>query len=651
MYRLIGAKLSEKNVCMISKRRIESCTIRSNLKNGEWKKNDAKFLREIHHSSLKNDRKTSAFISLSPLSRSSIRMESSTTDSSSSPPTNTSLSSRAPRRGLMDWITSVNPLLLKVIVGTLTAAAYVMYLTISRADFMQKRYIKKKLLTPLLLVNPPITLHRKKETKILQKFFDSPPSGPSVLIGPEAAGKGLVLRKIFNGRKMTLWQDLRQNPVTNGEEFIVSFITNAGYVLSNPGSMVSSLFGIGGSRTASHSNQEIDAALAAIAEALRAEFEKGWPNGVPVICLDDIHRLGTCNDLDLDKGGKVSDVPHFLKFMDWCIHISDNKLAHVVFVTSYSFAHLDLDTHAAFRRRRSMICIDYADDEDIRLFLNEVAKHYETIQRKTLPPEAIDNIVECVGGNLEDLDRVVTGLTRGDAYFNILRSMLTDSIVQIEDHLEGILESASKSESEIVKHKLFDKFVRFWNLMEILHKDRYVNKRSLVVDVFHHQHTEELENLLQAQLITYVNERFADPISKKPDSIFGLLNSSLDSIALSAGSPKMRMAMGLLLKDEKMIKQHKWVQQQIELRGIREKEANTVNARKLTMDEYVTRFQHLEKLIGKEQDWQKFVGPEELQRRKEWILSAEKVLEKQLEEQTQSLINIRAELLAKSNPT
>ncbi|PRP88102.1 hypothetical protein PROFUN_04193 [Planoprotostelium fungivorum] len=546
------------------------------------------------------------------------------------------------KRGLIDWITSVNPLLLKVILGTLAAGSYVLYLSIARAAFMQRRYIQNRLQTPLVLAEPPINLVRKKETKILQKYFSSSPSGPSVIIGPESAGKGLLLKGIFNGRKMSFWQDLKQNPVTNGEEFIVSFITGTGYKLSNQGSMWSSLFGFGGTRTG-YTNSEIDTALNVIAESLRQEFERGWPSGVPVICLDDIHRLGTCNDLDLGKGGKVSDVPHFLKFMDWCIHISDSKLAHVVFVTSYSFAHLDLDTHAAFRRRRSMICIDYAENEDVKRFFTEMSSNFEAFQ-KPLPSEAVDNIVGCIGGNLEDLDRVVTGLTRGDAYFNILRSMLTDSIVQIEDHLESILETASKTTNDAEKYQLFEKFIRFWNLMEILHKDRYVNKRWIVVNIFHHQHTEELENLLQAQLISFVNERFADPISKKPDSIFSLLNSSLDSIALTAGSPKMKMAFGLLLKDEKMMKQRRWVQQQIDLRALRDREDKLIHDRKNTMDEYIQRFGHLEKLVGKESEWVRYLGQDEVDRRKQRILQAEGSLEKQIEEHNNALYTVREEI-------
>jgi hypothetical protein len=79
-----------------------------------------------------------------------------------------------------------------------------------------------------------------------------------------------------------------------------------------------------------------------------------FPYGVPVICLDDFRRIGTRNDLEL-KNSPAQDVtinffvtssqdPNFLKFMDWCIHVSDRKLAHIVFVTSHTFLQCDLDS-------------------------------------------------------------------------------------------------------------------------------------------------------------------------------------------------------------------------------------------------------------------------------------------------------------------
>src|SRR5687767_7253226 len=77
--------------------------------------------------------------------------------------------------------------------------------------------------------------------------------------------------------------------------------------------------------------------------------------------------------------------------------------------------------------------------------------------------------------------------------------------------------------------------MRFWGVMEMLQKHETVNKRLLVVTLFN-QNAEELEVLLAANIISLVNEKFPDSIGKKSDTIFSLLNSSLDSVALTAGN-------------------------------------------------------------------------------------------------------------------
>jgi len=542
-------------------------------------------------------------------------------------------------------LTGVTPLTLKILIGSLIAAGYVLYQQYIRAAFKQRGYITKKLHAPAEPVMPPLTLERETEQKILTQYFGSPPSGPSVIIGPEGAGKSGLLKQIVQNRKMVIWMDLKQNPVATGEEFLVSFINNSGYLWHSSGNLWSAFLGLG--RTQSQAvqfNQEADLALTAISDVLRNEKEKGWQDGVPVIVLDDIHRLGSCNDMEL-QNAKVSDDVNFLKFIDWCVHVSDSKLAHVVFMTSYTFAHLALDTHAAFRRRRSLIAIDYAAPGIVKALLNKLAN--QEFSKKPLSPEAIDTIVGCVGGQMEDLDRLITGLRRGDAYYNILRSMLTDSIAEIEDHLEGILEEASKSQDEQVKQRAYERYIRFWNLMEALHKDGHVNKRSIIVNIFNHQHTEELESLLASHTISFVNERFPDSIGKKTDTIFTLLNSSLDSVALTPGSPKLRMAFGLLLKDERMIKQRKWVGKQIEIKSLREKEKDCLQKRKTLNEEIMQYLLQLEKISAQEDKLAAIIPLEEIQKRKEKVLEQHKQAMQTLENENKALEEIRAEITAK----
>eukprot|EP01114_Cavostelium_apophysatum_P022850 TRINITY_DN8410_c0_g1_i1.p1 TRINITY_DN8410_c0_g1~~TRINITY_DN8410_c0_g1_i1.p1 ORF type:complete len:609 (+),score=142.17 TRINITY_DN8410_c0_g1_i1:91-1917(+) len=547
----------------------------------------------------------------------------------------------SPRRNFF----TMNALTIKLILGASLPAAYVLYQVVQRRVGKQKQYVLAKLNTPLEFEKLENSIERKEE-EILASYFSFPPSGPSVIIGPEGAGKNTLLKKVFRDRKMTFWVDLKQTPVINGEDFMRLFIERTGYMLPTSGDTIWAVLFLAVNRRISNPTQDTDKALAIIAEVLNDEKERGWPNGVPVIVLDDLHRLGTCNDMEL-RNSKISDDKNFLKFLDWIIHISDRKLAHVVFLTSYTFAHLDLDSHTGFRHRRSLMSLYFSDTEAVKAYLQRVANS-ETI-KTPLSPEAMDTIVRCIGGQVDDIDRVVNALRRGDSYINILRTMLTDSIALVEDHLGRILEEASKATDEPTRMRVFEKYLRFWTMMELLHQEETVNRRLMIVNVFY-QNTDELESLLASHMITIVNEQPPDTMSKKPDSIFSLLNSSLDSVAIAAGSPKLRTAFGLLLKDQKMVKQKTWVSLQIELKNLREREKDKLDKRKDLLGEVAQLSGHLEKLVLNEDKWVSSLSLEDFQNRKKILLERETAAESEILEVTKKLAEVRKEISAKTTP-
>lgn len=68
--------------------------------------------------------------------------------------------------------------------------------------------------------------------------------------------------------------------------------------------------------------------------------------GVPVICLDDYHRVYKngqgqggvrlrLTSLSIDKINFLLQDPFFNKFLDWCLHVEECKLAHIIFVSYY----------------------------------------------------------------------------------------------------------------------------------------------------------------------------------------------------------------------------------------------------------------------------------------------------------------------------
>eukprot|EP01119_Soliformovum_irregulare_P019069 TRINITY_DN5974_c0_g1_i4.p1 TRINITY_DN5974_c0_g1~~TRINITY_DN5974_c0_g1_i4.p1 ORF type:complete len:335 (+),score=110.67 TRINITY_DN5974_c0_g1_i4:924-1928(+) len=309
--------------------------------------------------------------------------------------------------------------------------------------------------------------------------------------------------------------------------------------------------------------------------------------------------------------------------MDWTMHITDLKLAHVIFATSYSFSHLDLDTHAQFRHRRYLISIEFPDLTLVKNFFDDVMARPE-FESVPLSPAVIDNIIKHVGGQEQDLDRLLTGLRRGDAYVPILREMITDSIAYIETFMDKVLKE--KSDDKI---KAFEKWLRMWDMMELLQKEKRVNKRKLIVNVFN-EHADELEPMLAANLISMTNEIFPEGNSKKSDSISSLLHQSLDSVAITAGSPKLFTAMGLLIKDPTMLKQVEQMRESIAKKKEKEKEKELLEKKKIATEDLEKLRAHLEKMIDKKTDFIDLFGEEGYSLRKAEYIYREEVLRKDL---------------------
>jgi hypothetical protein len=139
------------------------------------------------------------------------------------------------------------------------------------------------------------------------------------------------------------------------------------------------------------------------------------------------------------------------------LHVADSKLAHVVIVPSLSFAdnqlesctwtslsHISLDNgctellqfaDAPLRAKRIQLFIDYPNKEQVRAYVRAVLEEIRQKIPKYTPADVkqiTDWIVNCVGGNMEDLDQVLTALKRGEQYGSVLRRMITDSITVVE---------------------------------------------------------------------------------------------------------------------------------------------------------------------------------------------------------------------------
>lgn len=127
-----------------------------------------------------------------------------------------------------------------------------------------------------------------------------------------------------------------------------------------------------------------------------------------------------------------------------------------------------------------------------------------------------DWIFNCVGGNLEDLDQVFSALKRGENYGSVLRRMITDSVSQVEDRLEQIMQQADALPPGVTLEDVYKRYMRFWKMMELLRNNDYVNRRDLIRVVFK-EHTKELAEYVTIGIATYLNQKPVDEPPMPPE--------------------------------------------------------------------------------------------------------------------------------------
>lgn len=117
--------------------------------------------------------------------------------------------------------------------------------------------------------------------------------------------------------------------------------------------------------------------------------------------------------------------------------MTDAKLCHVTFVTSFAFCHLELDTHAAFRysistsyvsvtsvtqrRRREILQFGYASFGTVRRHFEEVNKLLISSELLPLSPKEMDLLAATCGGQMKDMDTIISGLLRGSTSSGLLQ--------------------------------------------------------------------------------------------------------------------------------------------------------------------------------------------------------------------------------------
>eukprot|EP01132_Coremiostelium_polycephalum_P005415 gene5415-6754_t len=348
-------------------------------------------------------------------------------------------------------------------------------------------------------IDTSLTFNREKEENYLNTFLSSPPLGPIVIVGPEGSGKSHIVRKLLSSRPMSILLDIRQNAVMTGDELLMSFLKKLGYLLpsSDP---ISSLL-MKPDKKQKVNVQEILQGLDVVYQALihiKDNYDK-----IPVITISALEAL-------------PSDSENFTRFIDWCISVTDNKLANIVFLTTSQFVHFHLDTNLSFKTRRFVYNIEFPPEEEVTKFLNnlfgdkkkgdvELDPTKLTEEQKNEPlltSDEIENMVKIFGGQMRDIDIFSGLILRGENYKYVEDLFISETTQKIGSLIDSLFQKANISDSDTVKTQFFEKYQRLWKMLEILSENQTIRVSDLIQEVFHEQ-PEELDEYFQLNLIYF----------------------------------------------------------------------------------------------------------------------------------------------------
>jgi hypothetical protein len=188
---------------------------------------------------------------------------------------------------------------IKFLVVGASGLIYLVAQSFRRSAPKQKKYIKKKFLRcPIFTAASPLNLPRITEENMLSQYFSSPPSGPIVITGPDGSGKTTILKRVMSGRSMTVYLDLRQNPVTSEDEFMFQFVESTGYLLPSTDLFYRWLLREKAPKENKISRVEVDRALLSVQNMLFDEKKNGWNNGYPLICISGMESLDRAEKIE-----------------------------------------------------------------------------------------------------------------------------------------------------------------------------------------------------------------------------------------------------------------------------------------------------------------------------------------------------------------
>ena len=461
---------------------------------------------------------------------------------------------------------------LRVLVGTTLVSGFFGFLVLQRTQRFQVRRIQRTLQESK---NRIYGLHAERYSRdytwgssygdstalkfrpeiaeSLEIRLTQAPRAPLLVTGPEGVGKATLVAHALYRRPMTLYLNLSHQHARSGDAFLRAFADITGFWLTPSGMFVRSLL------RARESKQRIsaddtDACFMALQEALRRERDRGWLNGVPVICVEELH----------DQGRDMLDVKdmHVRRFLDWSMFITGAQLAHVVFLTSVPVGKR-LDKSLRFRHDREVLYIDYLGDEHPAI--------QEVLGQHSLSEQQCKHVCDNVGGNMGDISRVLAAVKQGTSCEEAVRHRVDDAVQQLEHIMAWHIQEIVGAATPALRTSHAARLVRFWRLLEVVHSAKYILKKEVEATVLY-AFSNELDNYIKHGVMAHavLNHEAAARLMRPQDEILlerspghpseaaFAITTTWPNVFISAGSPRMHVAFGRVVSQKHQQQKHAW---------------------------------------------------------------------------------------------
>ncbi|GBG33612.1 Mitochondrial escape protein 2-like [Hondaea fermentalgiana] len=344
-----------------------------------------------------------------------------------------------------------------------------------------------------------VKVDRHKELKVLRHHFMETYPKLTFVTGPEAAGKSSITEKALGDIEYVLKVDLHKDQVSSGSlgasELLDHLCRRAGFyfpttVLADLGIIQPSSSGSSPTKAAAF-RREQELALRYL--EYTCEEIVSETGQYPCIFIDELHSLK-------DAALTSSD---FTRFLQWCMHITDSGLAHVVFVGRDTSLTLLDQEHHDLRERRIHFPVDFPI---VTPELVKVALRHADKGRLFDGADEAKLLCETFGGQLRDMEKALDSADTGLSVSAAASRMVTETSHFIEQTILGpILQEVADADKQEDLEASYRRYLRCWNMLVLFSEAENgvaLQHDRLIYEVFG-EHGHEVEIYVDKGLLRY----------------------------------------------------------------------------------------------------------------------------------------------------